>query len=214
MTGFSERLKVADKLEGTFIAAFNERCTTHKVVKFGIEATNLASVHNLLRNRYDATSRFLRYLPDSLLVESGVDTPPHFVEFKSAQVGIRYSSFLDKLARQCPDIEPRFASKEDVFNIESEALNGYLELDKIDVSVIVVGHARFRDDDPVRAQYATRIAVCNEYNPNQGVGTTGSGTWIKNTNFASFVPLTEFLSGEFGIDSGVAAAIDAAVRAR
>ena len=49
MTGFRSRLKVAERLESTFIEVFNSTCTTHRIFKFGIEATNLTGAHDLCR---------------------------------------------------------------------------------------------------------------------------------------------------------------------
>ena len=201
MTTFENRSELADRLEQTFTGAFNAACESHQIIKFGIESTKLAQAHEQLRNRYDATSRFLRYMPDSVLVSIQNQTAATaLVEFKAAKTGVRYDSFFERLLARCPDMTPPFATKEDVFNVESEALNGYLELWKIGVPVIVVGHAMYRSDNPLRAQYAHRIAVCNEYDPNQGSGTTGSGTWLKNVNFASFTPLADFFGEHISPD--------------
>ena len=140
MSGFQDRLRIAGALENAFIEEFNSICTTWKIVKFGIEATNLAHVHKMIRKRYDQTSKFLRYLPDSVVVAPEKDDGPvHLIEFKVAQTGIKKDSFLQKIARNCPDMSPPFGHRHDVFNIESEALDGYLQLAKIGVSVIVVG---------------------------------------------------------------------------
>lgn len=213
MTNFGERRDISDQLETPFMEAFNSECKTHQIFPFGLEATALAHMRERLRKRYDPASQFLRYLPDALMIPRSEEGPSRFIDFKHNLTGVKKDSFYARLKEECPDMDPPFSSKEDVFNIESEALDFYLDLHEINVPVIVVGYAAYRTDNPLRAQYAGEIAVCNEYNPNKGAGTTGSGTIIKNTNFASFVPLVEFFSSsEFGIDEDSLQAIEDGVK--
>lgn len=212
MTSFENRLALAAGLEQAFIGTFNDACQSHQIIKFGIESTKLADAHQHLRRRYDATSRFLRYMPDSVLINLiDATAPTALIEFKAADTGLYSQGFFERLKANCPEMEPPFLTIQDVFNVESEALNGYLELAKLGIPVIVVGHAMYRNDNPLRAQYAERIAVCNEYDPNRGAGSMGSGTLIKNANFASFVTVGEFFSREQGVDSRVLEAVENAV---
>lgn len=212
MTDFEKRMNLAARLEQAFIGTFNEACQSHQIIKFGIESTKLAEAHQHLRRRYDATSQFLRYMPDSVLINLiDATAPTALIEFKAADTGLYSQNFFERLKANCPEMEPPFLTIQDVFNVESEALNGYLELAKLGIPVIVVGYAMFRNDNPLRAQYAEQVAVCNEYNPNQGAGSMGSGTFIKNTNFASFELIGEFFSREQGVDREVLEVVENAV---
>lgn len=213
-TNFANRLRLADELEQAFINSFNENCHPHVIIKFGIESTRLSEAHEHLRHRYDPTSQFLRYMPDSVLINTESSTTPSaLIEFKVADTGVRQQSFFNRIRAICPDMNPPFLTKEDVFNVESEALNGYLNLTKLGIPVVVVGHATFRQDNPLRAQFADSIAICNEYNPNRGRGSEGSGTIIANVNFASFEPVGDFFSRVYGIDPELLQAVEQSVLA-
>lgn len=213
--GFGRRLQLAKELEHSFIESFNANCHTHKMVKFGIESTQLNEAHGHLRFKRDDTSRFLRYMPDSVLIGTqNSDAQSALVEFKVAERGVEEQSFFNRLKANCPDMDPPFSEITDVFNVESEALNGYIELAKLGVPVIVVGWAKFKRDNPLRAQFADAIAVCNEYDPNRSGEPRGSGTWLYNTNFASFEPVVSFLEKFHGIDPAVMVQVENSVLGR
>ena len=108
-------------------------------------------------------------------------------------------------------MHPPFESKEDVFNIESDALDLYRKLTEIGINVVVVAYAAYRNDTPIRAQFIQSIAVCNVHNPNQGLGSKGSGTYIANANFASFVQLSNIFSENLGIDPAIIQSVEHSV---
>ena len=202
MSTFKERLTAAKALEDPFIEAFKSKCTTHEIVKFGQEETSIAGIHELLRWRRDPTSRFLRFLPDSVLVAKAQDkSPAYLVEFKVAKSGVREDWFFEKIKRERPDLDPPLEEREDVFGIELASLHNYLKLGQIDVTVVVIGYASYATTSKLRAQYAQRIGICHTHDPS--AAGQGSGTTMGNTNYRSFEPLAEFFSREFGIDDEI-----------
>ena len=209
---FQDRTELAERLEKTFICAFNENVETHKIVKSGIEATEASIYHSYIRYRKDMSSHFVRYVPDSVLLSLNAgEGDTVLVEFKCAKTGVRRQSFLRSLNAECPEMEPPFGSKEDVYNIEADAYRFYQKLHSIGVCVIVVAYCTWIEQDPLRAQFVQDIAICNEYNPNRGIGSKGSGTHIANANFASFSPMAEFFSQHFQMEETVLREIEKAV---
>lgn len=209
---FGTRTELAARLENTFTAAFNERVSTHRVVKSGVEATEIHQFHDAIRYCYDPTSKYVRYWPDSVMLSYAhgqEDTA--LLEFKCAATGVRLESFLDQLRRACPDLQPPFSSRHDVYNIEADALDHYVRLAGIGVKVIIVAYRLGIVENPIRAQFVENIAVCNEYDPNVGGRNTGSGTMIANANFASFVNLTDFFTAEFSLDRAALMEVERAV---
>lgn len=200
--GFEQRMQLAEELEANFITIFNRQCSSHQIIKYGIESTKLAEAHDYIRICQDDTSKFIRYIPDSVLVSTDIkrqDTT--LIEFKAAHTGVYSDKFFNRLIQQeCPETRPPFQTIEDVFNIENEALELYKQLTNINVKVIVLAYAAYRSGYPIRAQYVQDIAVCNVYDPNRGVGSMGSGTHIANANFASFELLPKFFNQHIGID--------------
>ena len=147
---FEARTAQATRLEKAFIRHFNHRMTTHKIVKSGIEASDLHEFHEKLRHCQDKTSQFIRYLPDAVLLslaENQEDTA--LVEFKNADKGVREHWFMEKLQRGCPDMNPPFRTKEDVYNVEHDALQIYKSLQSIGVRVIIVAHGGWVETRPV-----------------------------------------------------------------
>ena len=214
--GFSERLRQADRLETPFIDAFNEHCKTHRIVKFGIESTQMRNIHEYIRSSTDSTSHFLRYLPDSALIpirQTKTGTPT-LIEFKSGRIFIRKDSFL-RVIQQCHNRlnngNPPLTSKQDVFNIERDSLQLQQRLTSIDVNVVVIcwQEGRTVDHDRIRAQYANSVVTCQVHNP--GRGKSGSGTVIANVHFGDFVPISEFFWNEFGIDRTVTKNVSTAI---
>lgn len=120
------------------------------------------------------------------------------VEFKCANTGVRHESFLRQLQTECPDMNPPFGSRHDVYNMEADALDHYRQLAANGIRIIVVAYRTWHGDIPLRAQYAENIAVCNIRNPNQGRSNRGSGTFIANTNFASLVSVPDFFADADG----------------
>ncbi len=209
MSDFGQRLQLAAQLEEPFIKAFNELCTTHKVIKYGIESTKLKEAHQYIRFSQDETSKFIRYIPDSVLVSTGTakqDTT--LIEFKAAKTGILKDSFFNRQCQDCPNIDPPFGTRADMFNIEADAWLLYKKLQEIGVRVVIVAHAAYRQDNPLRAQYVEKIAFCNFYNPNRGAGSQGSGTNLANVNLASFDLMPDFFNQQLNIDIDIATKIN------
>lgn len=95
-----------------------------------------------------------------------------------------------------------------LFNIEADALDCYLNLSQIGVKVAIVVYAMWYEDNPLRVQWADEIAVCNRYNPNRGQESIGSGTYIANVNFASFIPLPTFFKNVLEIQTDTLLSIE------
>jgi len=206
MSGFEERIKLASLLEENFIKLFNEYFGDQFIiVKYGIETTELKRVHNLLRLCHDITAHFVRYVPDSVLIEAKSNNvhrrcSTRLLEFKAAKTGLQKNSFFEKIKMVCPHIS--FAGKEDVFNIEKEALDLYVKLEKnLNVPVVIIAFASYRSDNKLFAQYASRIGICNEYNPNRKGQNQGSGTYLYNVSLKTFKNLRVFLQEDLGLDS-------------
>ena len=204
MGSFEERLKLATKLEFSFIDLFNRYFSGEfQVVKYGIETTELSEVHGKLRNCHDPTSHFVRYIPDSVLIEDGTNTTHRkcrnaLIEFKAARTGVKRETFFQRLKEQCPQVP--FDSKEDVFNVEKDALDLYRSLEeKLSVPVIIVAYASYREDCKLFAQYASKVGICNSYNPNIRGLNEGSGTHLYNVSLKTFEPLSSFLINELGL---------------
>lgn len=215
MNSFQYRLTIAEKLENTFITIFNSSCDQYKIIKYGIETSKLSDVHEFIRNSCDDTSRFVRYIPDSVLINVEKNqqmSNTTLVEFKASTEGIRSEHFFNKLNSECPEMNPSFSKKEDIYNIESDALNLYLKLNQIGVRVIIVAYAGFRSkSDQLHVQFVEKIKICNKYNPNKRGKNVGSGTYIANVNLASFEPLDVFFYNEFGINYDITKKVTEAV---
>jgi hypothetical protein len=206
MNAFDGRLVTASCLEQPFIQTFNQLCQNHQIIKYGIESTQLAKAHKFIRLCRDDTSRFIRYIPDSVLVNTGNPTEctTTLIEFKAATTGIRNDSFVRSLSLQCPSMDPPFGGVWDVFNIEKDALDLYSKLSSLGVRVVVVAFASYRTrGDRIRAQFIEKISICNVYNPNIRGQNTGSGTHIANVNFASFESLDYFFDREYHINANI-----------
>jgi len=109
-------------------------------------------------------------------------------------------------------MDPPFTAKEDIFNVENDALDLYGRLQSIGAKIVIVVFASYRvSGDKIRAQFVERIAKCNTYNPNKGGNNTGSGTHIANINFASFVGLTDFLKNNYAIDEACSQQVESSV---
>ncbi len=146
MTGFEERLSDAQLLEQTFIEEFNKCCGNYKIIKYGIESTKLTEIHHLISKCRDGTSRFVRYIPDSVLVNTSSDSKcdTTLIEFKAAKTGVQNDSFLRTLSTKCPGMDPPFTAKEDIFNVENDALDLYGKLQSIGAKIIIVAPVTYR----------------------------------------------------------------------
>ena len=97
MSSFSDRTQKADTLEAPFIRTLNEMCQTHRIAQFGVENTDVKQLHQYIRNAYDVSSRFVRYLPDSVIVrtdDSGIGPKTALIEFKVQSELIRKDWFF------------------------------------------------------------------------------------------------------------------------
>ena len=212
--GFNERLTTAAKLETAFIDEFNKHSSRYKIIKYGIESTRLSEVHNFIRFCRDDTSKFVRYIPDSVLVDVSLNSncQTTLIEFKAAITGIQKDSFLKMVRNKCPNMVPQFFSKEDIFNIEDDALNLYLKLTGIGIRVIVVVYAGFRTTgNKLLSQFVENIAKCNTYNPNAMGQNIGSGTIIANINLESFANIKDFFCNNYVISENIVTKVNNAV---
>lgn len=222
MSSFQDRLATAAQLETPFLAAFNEACPTHRIVKFGIESTELRLIHDHIRSARDGTSSFIRYLPDSALVRTNPNTgpariPTALLEFKVQDTLIYSDNFFGDIRRSHRGRNqdaPPLLHKQDIFDMEKASLDLYQQLATIDVAVVVVCWQTQRTLDPnlFRAQYAESIVTCHVHTPRDR--SRGSGTPASNVHFDSLVPLQEFFEKEFGIATSVLDSVIQAVTQR
>ena len=197
---FATRTALATRLETAFIAAFNRQIETHRIVKTGIEATEVNQHHDAIRYCHDTTTHYVRYFPDSVMLSldpQQADTA--LVEFKCAETGVRLDSFLQRLQRECTDMDPPFGSRHDIYNIEADALDHYQQLAQAGVRIIIVAYCTWHPDTQLRAQFVDNIAVCNRFDPSRGQQNIGSGTHIANANFASFASVHDFFAQHYGL---------------
>ena len=202
MNDFIDRLSISESFERIFIEIFNKYCKNYKIVKFGIESTALLNNHSNIRFCYDDGSKFIRYLPDSVLIniENPSKCKTTLIEFKVATTGIKKDLFFKKVKQECPEIAVKFTCREDIINIENDALELYRKLNKINVKTILIIYAQYRpSEDQIRVQFAEKIAICNTYNPNLRGQNTGSGTLVANVNFLSFEPVIDFFNKNFNV---------------
>ena len=217
MKAFSDRTQQADKLEGPFIETLNQECQTHKIAQFGIESTEIREIHEYIRNAYDISSRFIRYLPDSVIVrtdDNGLGPKTALIEFKVQDTLIYSDNFFRSIQRNYQGTkqteDPVLIEKPQIFQVEKDALDIYKQIAGLGVAVIVIGWQT--PTDKLIAQYADKIVVCHEWLPSRERRETGSGTAISNTHIDSYQPLDTFLREEFGIQDHVLNAIMRSIR--
>ena len=212
MRSFSDRTQTADELEIPFIHTLNERCETHKIANFGVENTDVKQLHQYIRNAYDVSSRFVRYLPDSVMVrtdDNEIGPKTALIEFKVQNTLIYADNFFNQIKTTYQDTQrpedPPLTEKHQIFQVEKDALDIYKEIAKLEVAVIVVGWQT--PTDRLIAQYVDKIVVCHDWIPSRDRRESGSGTAISNTHIDSYEPLDAFLSKEFRIHARVLNAI-------
>ncbi len=212
MKSFSDRTQTADELEIPFIHTLNERCETHRIANFGVENTDVKQLHQYIRNAYDVSSRFVRYLPDSVMVrtdDNEIGPKTALIEFKVQDTLIYADSFFNQIKTTYQNTQrpenPPLTEKRQIFQVEKDALDIYKEIAKLEVAVIIVGWQT--PTDRLIAQYADKIVVCHEWIPDPERRASGSGTPISNTHIDSYEPLDAFLSKEFRIHARVLNAI-------
>jgi len=202
LNDFIDRLSISENFEEIFIEIFNKYYKNYKIVKFAIESTTLIYNHSNIRFCYDDGSKFIRYLPDSVLIniENPSKCKTTLIEFKVAATGVKKDSFFKNIKQACPEIAVKFTCKEDIINIENDALELYRKLNEINVKTILIVYAQYRPSkDQIRIQFAEKIAICNSYNPNLRGQNIGSGTLVANVNFLSFEPIIDFFNRHFNI---------------
>ena len=217
MRSFSDRIQTADELEAAFIRTLNEECETHRIVNFGVENTDISELHEYIRFATDISSRFVRFLPDAVIVrtdDSGIGPKTALIEFKVHDTRIKYNSFLKRInedyqGRKQPQ-DPALTQKDQIFQVEKDALDIYKKIASLKVEVIVIGWQK--TTNRFRAQYADKIVICNEWIPDPNKRKDGSGTTIYNTHIDSYEPLDTFLSEEFGMQDRVLNAIMQRIR--
>jgi len=201
MSSFEQRLEFSSEFEKCFIEEFNRYFQGRfQVIKFGIESTRLIEVHKLLRYCHDKVSHFVRYLPDAILVEN-VKGNEHrlcknfLVEFKAGKTGIQKEEFFNEVKKECPNVN--FVDKDDIFNIEKDALDIYLDLEKnLGIPIALILYAPYHKRETLYASFVSQISICNEYNPRRGIG---SKTILYNISLCLLPTLTEFINSQLGI---------------
>ena len=218
MSSFDDRTQTAGKLEAPFIHTLNEICETHEIANFGVENTDVKKLHRHIRKAYDISSRFVRFLPDSVMVrtdDKGIGPKTALVEFKVQDTLIYSTNFFDNIkktyhGRKRPE-DPELVEKPQIFQVEKDALDIYKAIaTKLEVIVVVIGWQT--PTDRLIAQYANKIVVCHEWLPSKEKREDGSGTAISNTHIDSYEPLDIFCSREFGIPDHVLNAIMRSIR--
>ena len=212
MRSFSDRIQTADELEAAFIRTLNEECETHKIAKFGVESTDISELHQYIRFATDVSSRFVRYLPDSVMVRtrhSGIGPKTALIEFKVQDTLIYSDRFLTRIQEAYQNTkqpgDPDLIEKEQIFNVERDALDIYKQIAGLGVKVIVIGWQK--PTSRLIAQYADKIIICNQWQGDPQRRTSGSGTPNHNTHINSYQPLDTLFSREFGIEDQVLNAI-------
>ena len=217
MRSFSDRTQTASELETPFIDILNQECETHKIAKFGVENTGISELHQYIRFATDLSSRFVRFLPDSVMVRTnnnGIGAKTALIEFKVQDTLIYSDNFFQGIQREYeetkqPD-DPILDAKDQIFNIEKDALDIYTRIASLGVIVIVIGWQK-----PTRrlvAQYADKIVICNDFIGDRERRTSGSGTPNYNTHIDSYESLDAFFSREFRIQDHVLNVIMQSIR--
>ena len=218
MSTFSERTQKADELEIPFIKTLNKSCQTHRIAKFGVESTDMSALHRYIRKSYDVSSRFVRHLPDSVIVrinDSGIGPKTALIEFKVQGTLIKSDYFFNRTIkteyqRRIRPEDPELTEKPQIFEVEKEALDIYKQIAELGVAVIIIGWQK--PTGRLIAQYANKIVICHEWIPSREKRESGSGTAIYNTHIDSYEPLDTFLSGEFSMQNHVLNTIMQSIR--
>lgn len=208
MRSFSDRTQKADELEAPFIDTLNQICQTHRIAKFGIESTDISELHEYIRFATDASSRFVRYLPDSVMVrtdDNGVGPKTALIEFKVQDTLLYSDPFFQGIHRtyqnrKRPE-DPELTQKSQIFQVEKDALDIYNKIASLGVTVIVIGWQT--PTNRLIAQYADKIVICHEWLPDPKKRDTGSGTPIYNTHIDSYQRLDDFCHRVFGMENNV-----------
>lgn len=211
MRDFDDRTKKAAKLEIPFINTLNEICQTHRIANFGVENTDVKQLHQYIRESYDISSRFVRFLPDSVIVRTDdkkIGLKTALIEFKVQNTLIYDTNFFKgvktEYQKRIRPGDPPLINKPQIFEVEKDALDIYKVIaTKLEVEVVVIGWQKTETTDRLIAQYANKIVVCHDWIPSKKKRDSGSGTAISNTHIDSYEPLDVFCSREFGIDDQV-----------
>ena len=217
MRSFRDRTETAEKLETAFIRTLNEICPTHRIAKFGVESTDISELHQYIRFATDVSSRFVRYLPDSVMVrtdDSGIGPKTVLIEFKVQDTLIYSDRFFNQIQAAYQNSkrpeDPVLIEKPQIFQVEKDALDIYNQIAGLGVAVVTIGWQK--STDRLIAQYADKIVICHEWFPSRERRVSGSGTPICNTHIDSYEPLDAFGSREFAIGSDVLDAIMRSIR--
>ena len=217
MRTFEDRTQTASKLETPFIDTLNRECETHKIAKFGVENTDMKELHEYIRFAPDVSSRFVRYLPDSVMVRTDDDEigpKTVLIEFKVQKTLIYSNDFFRDIQKEYAETkepeDPILDAKEQIFQVEKDALDIYKQIAELGVAVIIIGWqtptGRFI------AQDADKIVICHDWLPSKEKRDSGSGTVISNTHIDSYKPLDAFFSKRFAIQDHILNAVMESIR--
>ena len=217
MQTFSDRTQTASDLETPFIDTLNQECETHRIAKFGVENTDISELHQYIRFATDLSSHFVRFLPDSVIVrtsDNGIGPKTALIEFKVQGTLIHSPHFFQGIQREYEETkqpeDPILDAKDQIFNIEKDALDIYTRIASLGVIVIVIGWQK--PTDRLIAQYADKIVICSDWHGSSERRTSGSGTPNYNTHIDSYESLDAFFSREFRIQDHVLNVIMQSIR--
>ena len=217
MQTFSDRTQTASELETPFIAILNQECETHRIAKFGVENTDIHELHQYIRFATDLSSRFVRFLPDSVMVrtdDNEIGPKTTLIEFKVQKTLIYSNNFFGDIQKEYAETkgpeDPILDAKEQIFQVEKDALDIYKQIAELGIVVVVIGWQTCTDR--LIAQYADKIVICHEWFPSRAKRASGSGTPISNTHIDSYESLGTFFSREFHIQDHVLNAIMQSIR--
>ena len=217
MATFEDRTQTASELETPFIATLNRECETHKIAKFGVENTDINELHEYIRFAPDVSSQFVRYLPDSVIVrtdDNEIGPKTVLIEFKVQNTLIYSPPFFQSIQREYEKTkqseDPILEAKDQIFQVEKDALDIYKQIAALGVIVVVIGWQT--PTDRFIAQYADKIVICHDWLPSKEKRDSGSGTPISNTHIDSYEPLDAFFSRVFAIQDHVLNAIMQSIR--
>lgn len=217
MRSFSDRTQKEDELAGPFIRTLNQLCQTHKIEKLGVKNTDISEIDQYIRFATDPSSRFVRFLPDPVIVrtdDNSIGPKAALIEFEVQDALIYADSLMRNIQQVYQDAkrpeDPILTEKSQIFNVEKDALNVYKQIAKLGVKVIVTGWQK--PTDSLIAQYADKIVICNEWHGDRQRQTPDSGTLNYNTHIDSYEPLEAFFSAQFGIEDQVLNTITQSIR--
>lgn len=170
-------------------------------VRYGIEILP-DEVHDLLEDVHEKNTQFIRYMPDTVVIDKSDPKNTYLMEFKMADTGIKKWSFLNRVVNQRPEMPPDVLRpypkkagmvREDIFNVELTAHELYHDYEKL-IDVAIVGYASFLARGLI-ANYNKNLEIVSYYTPGK-IGRPaqyGSYTRIANIDQRSMLDFKDFM---------------------